>query len=109
MPDLVDEEIDRLLRRPQTHVEIEREDDARAPVHAPEERAHALLWRLVESEFVQRELPVERPALAEERTAAAEVRPIALIALAEVPDQVVAGNHLVKRRRVREPRIVAAH
>ena len=35
VPNLVDQEIDGLLRRPDAHVEVEREDDASAAVHAP--------------------------------------------------------------------------
>jgi hypothetical protein len=81
VPDPVDEEIDRLLRRPLAHVEhveLEREDDAGAAVHAPEERADALFGRLVEAEVVEQQFPVERPALAEERAATGQVGAVAV-------------------------------
>src|SRR5215204_1216774 len=39
----LDEEVDRLLRRPLTEVKLERENNPRAPVHSPKERTNAVL------------------------------------------------------------------
>src|SRR5205823_6298821 len=46
MSDTVDEKVDALLRRHLLQMKTEREDDSRAAVHAPEEHADAVFWRL---------------------------------------------------------------
>ena len=55
----VHEELHRLIRRHLPEVEVHREDDPRAAVHAPEQRADAILGRLLEAVVPEEHLPVE--------------------------------------------------
>src|SRR5438105_15805387 len=103
MPDALDQQVDALLRRHLLQVEAEREDDSRAAVHAPEERADAILRRLLELHVPEQQLPVERPALAPERRA--EQTAIGPVAGRHIALEVMARNQFVKDCGAREMNI----
>src|SRR5262249_32089581 len=104
--DLIDEEVDALLGRPFSEMKIEREDDARAPVRSPEQRAGFVLGRLLEPEIPEVKFPPQGPALdVERRIIQVAMRIVAL----RVPAlQMVSGNQLVENRGATKVRVVRA-
>src|SRR4051794_22435604 len=97
MAHTVDQQLDTLLRRHLLEMEVEREDDARAAMHAPEEHAYLLLGRLGEAEVPQQQLPVKRVAFRPERRA--EDRAVRLVTRGHEALQVMARNEFVMDSR----------
>src|SRR3569832_38513 len=97
MAHAIHEQFDTLLWRHLLEMEVEREDDARATMHAPEEHTDLLLGRLREAEVPQQQLPVKRIAFSPERRA--EDRAIRLVTRGHEALQVMAGNQLVMDSR----------
>ena len=95
------------LGRHLLEVEAQREDDAGAAVHAPEEHADAVLGRLGEAAVPEQELPVECPALAPERRV--EQPAVRLVPRGHVTLEMMARDHLVKDGGAGEVDVVAAH
>ena len=107
MANFADQQVDSLLRGHRAQMEAEREDDAGAAVHAPEQSSDALLRRVVEAMIPENHLPIEGVALNPE--AGFKLLPVGPVALRHELLQPVAGDELVKDRGVREAGIVAAH
>src|SRR5881394_3862888 len=100
MPDAIDEKVYALLRRHFFQVETERENDASATMHAPEERAHLVLRFLLETHVPKQELPIERVAFGPERRA--EDAAIRAITRGHETLQMMSRNQFVKDGRARE-------
>ena len=105
-PHCIDEELHRLLRRHLAEVEVEREDDARAPVHAPHQCAHSVLRLRVKAMIPEEHLPVQRLSLVPERRR--EQLAMRVVARHHEPLEMMAGIELVEYDSAREMRIVAA-
>lgn len=111
-----DQQIDALLRRHLPEMELDRENDASATVHSPEEHPNAIRG-LVRCPFLtdfcweaalpQQQFPVYRPALDPERCL--EDTAVRVIAVHVVELKVVAWNELVMDCGSRECGVVAAH
>src|ERR1043166_2021934 len=97
MSNFIDQQIDAFLRRHLFEMKTEREDDARAAVHAPEEHPDFLLRRLREAEVPHQQFPVKRVALTPERRS--KDRSIRFVSRRHETLQMMARNQLVKNRR----------
>src|ERR1019366_7935532 len=98
--------LDRLLRRHLAQMEAQREHDARAPVHAPEERTDAILGRHLKIVVPKEHLPVERSTFGPERRRKNSA--LRVVARGHEALQMVPGIQLVKNGCTREMWIVAA-
>src|ERR1041385_34738 len=105
--DAVDEKVDALLGRHFLEVETERKNNARAAMHAPEERAHFIFRLLLETHVPKQKLQIKRVAFGPEGRA--EQAAIRAITRGHETLKVVSRNQLMKDRGARERRIVAAH
>src|SRR6516225_11748148 len=104
----VNQEIDGLLGRHLAQVKTERENDARASVHSPEQRANTVFSGLLKFHVPQQELPIERPALRDERCSA-DGASVGAVPSRHVALKVVARDELVEDGGARERNIVPAH
>src|SRR5262245_4609148 len=94
MPDPLYQEIDAFFRSHLAQMKLQRKDDARRAVHAPEQRADAVLRRLVEVEIPEQHLPIHGPSFTPERRGeGAAIRPVTV---RHVTLQMMAWNELVK-------------
>src|SRR5215510_14037138 len=107
MAHAIDQKVDALLRRHLLKMEAEREDDARAAMHAPEEHADAVLRRLGKIQVPEQHLPIERAAFGPERRA--EQTAIWLVTRRHKTLQMMTGNQFMKNRGAREVHVVAGH
>src|SRR5262249_34263690 len=98
--DAIHEEVDAFLRRHFLQVEAQRENDARAAVHAPEERADFVLGLSLEFQVPEEQFPVERVAFRPEGRA--EQATIRFVTSRHETLQVMAGNQFMKDGGARE-------
>src|SRR5437867_7004689 len=107
MSHLVNQQVDAFLRRHLLEMKTEREDDAGATVHAPEQHADLVLRILSEVQVPEEKFPVESISLAPERSA--KDTSIRFVASGHEALQVMARDQLVKDCSTREVAVVAAH